>query len=256
MPLDSQFPFLIDTTLGESSPTPLYYQLYKLLKQNIVNGTLDYGMQLPTELQLSKKFDVSRITAKRALDELAAEGLVARKRAKGTHVTHKYEPKPIKAPLIGMLQELEFMGQHSHAKVLDAATIHPPREIAAEFKLKNKEPLLQMTRVRSRGKEIFAYYTSWSKGLEKHIDTNMLESTTRLQIFKMNGIDIKRVKQMLSAEAASVEIAKALDVEPGYPLLTLIRRSFDKNENLVDYLHARYHPERFQYYMDLTPEGV
>lgn len=253
MLLDSQFPFLTGATLSESSPTPLYYQLYKLLQQNIVNGTLYDGMQLPTELQLSKMFDISRITAKRALDELAADGLVARKRAKGTHVTHKYEQKPIKAPLIGMLQELEFMGQHSHAKLLHTATISPPKEIAVEFKLKNKETLLQMTRVRSRGKEVFAYYSSWSKGLEKHIDKDMLESTTRLQIFKMNGIDIKHVKQMLSAEAASIEIATALDVEPGYPLLTLIRRSFDDNGNLVDYLHARYHPERFQYYMDLTP---
>lgn len=255
MPLDSQFSFLTDTTLSDSSPTPLYYQLYTLLKQNILNGTLDDGMQLPTELQLSKKFDISRITAKRALDELSAEGLVARKRAKGTHVTHKYEPKPIKAPLIGMLQELEFLGQNSHAKLLDTAFTLPPKEIAAEFKLKNTEPLLQMKRVRSRGKdkEIFAYYSSWSKGLDKHIDKDMLESTTRLKIFEMNGIDIKHVKQMLSAEAASVEIAKALDVEPGFPLLTLIRRSFDSNGNLVDYLHARYHPERFQYYMDLTP---
>lgn len=256
MQLESQFPFLIGTALSESLPTPLYYQLYKLLKQNILNGTIEDGMQLPTELQLSNRFDISRITAKRALDELSAEGLVARKRAKGTHVTHKYEPKPIKAPLIGMLQELEFMGQHSHAKVLESAIASPPADIATEFNLKHSETLLQMKRVRSRGNEVFAYYSSWSKGLDKHINNDTLESTTRLQIFKMNGIDIKHVKQMLSAEAASVEIAKALNVEPGYPLLTLIRRSFDKNENLVDYLHARYHPERFQYYMDLTPEDL
>ncbi|UJF20838.1 GntR family transcriptional regulator [Shewanella sp. OMA3-2] len=253
MLLDSQFPFLIGTMLSESSPTPLYYQLYKLLQQNIVSGTLEDGMKLPTELQLSKKFDISRITAKRALDELAADGLVARKRAKGTHVTHKYQPKPIKAPLIGMLQELEFLGQHSHAKVLDTAIILPPKEIAAEFNLKNTDTLLQMKRVRSRGKQTFAYYTSWSKGLEINIDKDMLESTTRLQIFKMNGIDIKHVKQMISAEVASFEVAKALNVELGYPLLTLIRRSFDNNENLVDYLYARYNPEHFQYYMDLTP---
>jgi GntR family transcriptional regulator len=255
MPLNSQFPFLTNAKLSEASPTPLYFQLYNILRQNIVDGTLDNGVQLPTELQLSQKFNVSRITAKRALDELSAEGLVARKRAKGTHVTHKYEPKPIKAPLIGMLQELEFMGQHSNAKVLNVASIRPPREIATEFKLSNEEMLLQMTRVRSRGKESFAYYTSWSKGLDKHIDVAMLESKTRLQIFKMNGIEIKHIKQMLSAEAASTEIAEALDVEAGYPLLTLVRRSFDKNENLVDYLHARYHPERFQYYMDLMPES-
>ena len=40
----------------------------------------------------------------------------------------------------------------------------------------------------------------------------------------------------------------------GFPLLSLVRRSFNQDEMLVDYLHALYHPDRFQYHMDLTPE--
>ena len=112
-----------------------------------------------------------------------------------------------------------------------------------------------MTRVRSRLHEAFGYYTSWSKGLSKFNEKASLESTTRLEIFRKNGIEIKHVKQILSATAATPEVAKELDVEPGFPLLSLTRRSYDENENLVDYLHAQYHPERFQYRMDLTPDS-
>lgn len=256
MSFDTQFDSLQQYPLKEDSPTPLYFQLYSLLKQNILNGSLEDGSKLPTELGLSKAFSISRITAKRALDELSAEGLVERRRAKGTHVTHKYEPKPVKAPLIGMLQELEFMGQHSDAKVIEIINTRPPADIAKEFGLANGEHLLKMTRVRIRDNEAFGFYSSWSKGLNKFNDKATLESTTRLEVFRKNGIVIAHVKQALSAKAANLKEATELGVDTGFPLLTLTRRSFDKDENLVDYLHASYHPDRFQYHMDLTPEAI
>ena len=254
MPSNSQYNAIFKTKLNDDSPTPLYYQLYSLLKQHILNGSLEDGTQLPTELELSKAYKISRITAKRALDELAAEKLVARRRAKGTHVTHKYQPKPVKAPLVGMLQELEFMGQHSDAKVIEIAHARPSADIAEEFSLANGETLLKMIRVRSRLKEPFGYYTSWSKGLDKFNEKETLESTTRLEIFRKNGINIKHVKQFLSATGASPIVAAELGIEPGFPLLTLTRRSYNEDEELVDYLQALYHPDRFQYRMDLTPE--
>jgi GntR family transcriptional regulator len=53
---------------------------------------------------------------------------------------------------------------------------------------------------------------------------------------------------------ASVEVAAELQVEPGFSLLKLVRQSFDEQEQLVDFLIALYHPDRFQYHMDLTVE--
>ena len=60
-------------TLSPEAPTPLYFQLYTLLKESVLNGTFGNGMQMPTEQQLAEAFGVSRITAKRAMDELAVE---------------------------------------------------------------------------------------------------------------------------------------------------------------------------------------
>ena len=55
--------------VSKSSPTPLYHQLYSLLKARILDGTLALGLRLPPEEQLADLFKVSRITAKRAMDE-------------------------------------------------------------------------------------------------------------------------------------------------------------------------------------------
>ena len=75
--------------VSKSSPTPLYHQLYSLLKARILDGTLALGLRLPPEEQLADLFKVSRITAKRAMDDLATEELVERRRGRGTHVIYQ-----------------------------------------------------------------------------------------------------------------------------------------------------------------------
>ena len=71
-------------TLNPTSPTPLYHQLYTVLRERIVRGDFAPSQTLPGEQELAKLFDVSRITVKRALNELAASGLVSRHRGRGT----------------------------------------------------------------------------------------------------------------------------------------------------------------------------
>ena len=92
-------------TRDREAPTPLYFRLYSLLRAAILDGTIIHRAQMPTEQQLSEYFKVSRITAKRAMDELASESLVERQRGRGSHVIYQYRPQPVKAPLVGMLEE-------------------------------------------------------------------------------------------------------------------------------------------------------
>jgi GntR family transcriptional regulator len=241
--------------LSKDSPTPLYFQLYKLLHTCILDGTFEKGMRLPTEKQLSKEFNISRITAKRSLDELAEEGLVERNRGKGTHVTYQYKPKPVHAPLVGMLQEIESMARNSSAVVLDCAMLQPPQAIRDELGMDAGDTALYLVRIREREGLRFGYYTSWTVGVKKPRNPKIFEKTPRLSYFRQNGLEITHVKQTISAVAASDEAAEALGVEPRSPLLSLTRRSFNQvnnEEHLMDYLQVYYHPDRFQYRMDLT----
>lgn len=241
--------------LKRESPTPLYFQLYSLLKSFILDGTFEQNMQLPTEKQLSDEFGVSRITAKRSLDELAEEKLVERHRGKGTHVTYQYKPQPVPAHLEAMLQEIESMARHSTAIVLDASMLQPPKNIRDEFGIQADETLLYLARARERDGLRFGYYTSWTLGVELPADPNIFADTPRLAYFREQGMKLKHVMQTLRAVRARADAAETLGVEVGSPLLSLLRRSFsivDGKEVLNDYLLALYHPDRFQYRMDLT----
>ena len=252
--LDSLFSKRIREGLNKESPTPLYHQLYSLLHGLILNGTLPAGERMPTEEQLSTIFLVSRITAKRAMDELAADKLVERRRGKGTHVIYKYTPTPVAAPLIGMLQEIESMARNSRASILECEMMRPPQDIRDELELDASDTALHLIRVRERGGLNFGYYMSWTAGVEKPVNQKLLETTPRLTYFRDNGLEITHVTQTISACAASSECAHALSIPEGSPLLSLTRRSYSRvneQEHLMDYLHVLYNPELFQYKMDL-----
>ena len=238
---------------GAMSRVPLYHQLYSVLKSSILDGTIPYDSQMPTEQQLAATFDVSRITAKRAMDELAAENLIARYRGKGSHVTYQYEPKPVQAPLVGMLENLIEMGKHSIVRVVSIDRVVPPAEIRAVLGLGADEAVHQVVRVRSNEEgEPYAYYVSYTVGITKGFTKRNIERTPRLDVLKDNGIELTKVEQTLSAENATLPIAEELGVEPGAALLSILRHSYDTNGKIVDVLDCLYNPKRFTYKMVLS----
>ena len=113
---------LLDRELIDAdSPSPLYFQLYTVLHDAIVRGVLPNGSRMPSEKELSDGFDVSRITARRTLVELAAKGLVVRHRGKGTFVSHADRPAPIVAPLGSNAESLGDLGRDTSSPCSSSA---------------------------------------------------------------------------------------------------------------------------------------
>ncbi len=235
------------------SRVPLYHQLYSVLHEAIVDGTIPFAAQMPTEQQLAATFNVSRITAKRAMDELAAEGLIERFRGRGSHVTYQYKPQPVRAPLVGMLENLVEMGKHTQVRVLSCEKVVPPADIRERLSLAGGETVHKLVRVRSNEEgEPFAYYVSWTKGIRKGFTKANLEKKPRLDLIRDNGIQIDEIDQVLAAESASDFVASELDVEPGAALLSIRRQSRNGAGEVVDILDCLYDPSRFQYAMVLS----
>jgi GntR family transcriptional regulator len=238
---------------GTLARVPLYHQLYSVLKDAILSGMIPHDGQMPTEQQLADTFEVSRITAKRAMDELAAENLIARFRGKGSHVTYQYKPQPVRAPLVGMLESLAEMGKHSIIRVVSVQQVVPPSDIRERLSIGEGESVHRLVRVRSNEEgEPYAYYVSWTAGINKGFTKKNLESTLRLNVIRDNGIKIAKIDQVLGAKNASLRIAGELDVEPGAALLSNLRVSQDENGKVVDILDCLYNPKRFQYAMVLS----
>lgn len=72
--------------LTRDQPIPVYYQLKTLLTEEILSGVYGTAGRLPTEHELCERFGLSRTPVTHALTELAAEGVVLRRRRHGTFV--------------------------------------------------------------------------------------------------------------------------------------------------------------------------
>ena len=195
-------------SIDPDSPTPLYYQLYTMLHDAISSGELPRGSRIPSEKELAATFDVSRITARRALDELALKNMVARHRGRGTFVEYRYQPDPIHAPMNELMQSIDHMFRDTKVKVLELSFESPPPDIADGFNPASDEKLCHQVRVRSKQDIPFAYYVTWTRGFPKKITKSKLEATPRLELFKDYGIRFSRVEQYLSAEGAPPEVAR------------------------------------------------
>jgi GntR family transcriptional regulator len=239
-------------SLNSALPMPLYHQLYALLRQKIESGEIRTGELVPSEIMLSDLFGVSRITAKRALDDLEADRFVERRRGRGTTVSFLYEPKILRAPLNSMLESLNVMGRETSVQVLSVGRVPASKAVADALKIDVGTAVEQAVRVRLNQGDPFAHYVSHTLVMEKTMTAQSMAQQTRLDWFRSQGLIIAHVEQTLSASAATPDVAQALQLSPGAPVLSLYRVYSDQNKRRVDLLQGLYRPDRFQYHIQLS----
>lgn len=243
--------------LRPDQPTPLYHQLYALVKGKIEGGELRQGALIPAEKEIAAWFGVSRITVKRALDDLEAEGYVSRQRGRGTHITWKYEPRVLRAPLDSMLESLATMGRETQVRLIEFARVAPPPQVADALRILPDSLVERAVRLRLAEGLPFAHYISWTVQIGHGLDPELLKSSTsRLDLFRRLGIHLKEVDQVISAIAADTTLAQRLVVRVGDPLLQVVRIASDQRGRPIDYLVACYRPDRFQYHLKMSAEDV
>jgi GntR family transcriptional regulator len=242
--------------LRPDQPAPLYHQLYLVVKRKIEGGDLRQGALLPAEKDLAVYFSVSRITVKRALDDLEAEGFVSRQRGRGTHVTYKYEPKVLRAPLNNMLESLASMGRETQVRLIEHTKVTAPPQVVDALRIAPDLLVERATRLRLSDGLPFAHYLSWTIPIGPGMDTEALKTSSRLDLFRRLGIHLKEIDQVITAIAADTVLAQRLIVRVGDPLLQVIRIASDQRNRPIDYLISCYRPDRFQYHMKMSASDV
>lgn len=132
--------------LDNSNAVPLYEQIKLVIKDNIINGVYSPGDQLPNEKQLCEKYNVSRITVRRALKELSNEGLIEVLQGKGTFVSK--EKLDIKILDLGGYTD-SLKSQHHNAKIqiIEKQIIKTNKEVAKALNIKEGDEVLKLKRL-------------------------------------------------------------------------------------------------------------
>ncbi len=239
--------------LDKRLPTPLYHQIYVLLREQILGGIYSDNELVPTEHELTRRFGVSRITAKRALDELASEGLVVRRRGKGTTVASRVPAPAVNANISGLLENLLMMGLKTKVEIIDFAYVPASDDVARALDLPAGEEVQRAVRVRSIDGAPLSYTTSYvPAALGRTYGRKDLATKPLLELLEHAGVLIGSADQTIGAVLADSIVGPLLGVRIGAPLLSVTRTVIDQHGRPVEYIAILYRPDRYQYRMKLT----
>lgn len=237
------------TTLNFSGKKQLYYQLYDLLFQGIISGTYPIGECIPSESDLMKTYQVSRATARKAMEMLANDGFVEKKRGHGTVVisTHsKHSPQRV----VNYSRKNVIDNVIAKKQVIDFKVISASEKISKELNLTVGTEIIQLKRVRYGDNEPFYLEINYFEKsyVPEMLQRNFSKESLRVFLDKTYDIQWSYAKQKIYSIVADDGVAKLLKIDEGYPLLHINRVSFDVNDQpreIVDtyYLADRYHLE-------------
>ncbi|MES2056533.1 MAG: GntR family transcriptional regulator [Pseudomonadota bacterium] len=231
---------------------PLYHQIFLQLREEITSGERPLGSRMPTEQELAANFGVSRITARRALAELADTNLVARKRRVGTTVIFEPPARPIEGSIDQAIESLLTFGRSTQVKLIELGEAPARAPISEALGVAVGTPLIRVVRVRSLDGEPLGHLISYvPTDLGEHITRAGLRSTPILALIEQAGVKIGAATQTISATLADATLAATLAVEVGSPILRISRTVTDVNGRPVQHILAQYRPDRYQIRLDL-----
>lgn len=242
--------------LARGGAIPLYHQIYLTLRDEIARGARPFGSSMPTEMELGDSYRVSRITARRALDELALRGYVERRRRLGTRVVYREPNKPIEAPVDQAVESLIAFGHNTHVKVLEVATGPADEAIAEKLGLSEGEPVVRAVRLRSaKGAPLGTIISHMRTDLGVRITPETLTATPILSLLRDAGLHIGGATQTIEAMNADPELASMLQVEPRAAVLHVERRIENDDGEAILVTNAYYRADRYRLSFDMHETG-
>ena len=169
---------ILTNQLSLNSDIPLYSQLVGIIKRSISSGTLNVGDLLPSEAELCRALDVSRNTVRQAIGELEEEGLVVRKRGKGTFVADPNTNR--RGVRYSFTTEISSLGKVPSSTLVDFAVITPSREVCEKMDLHEGTSVYCFTRVRNVDGEPLILETSY---YPKYIYPNLTRELVQTHSF-------------------------------------------------------------------------
>src|SRR5205085_6422782 len=167
--------------MAQALPVPKYHQIYLVLREQLHEGVFAQG--LPGELALMRQFGVARVTVRRALQELAGEGLIARERGRGTRPVVAAEARrgagaAKTTHLSGLPENIVSMTENTTVRVLEVSKVAAAGEVAQVLQLAAGDLVQKAVRVRSTREGPLSHITTWLPGdLASHFGRRELART-------------------------------------------------------------------------------
>jgi GntR family transcriptional regulator len=239
--------------LRPEGPIPLYFQLEQALQVRIAAGEFQPGKALPTEEQICSEYGISRITVRRALQGLHAQGAITRRRGVGSFVAPQYHG--MRPRLTGSLDEFLTTAAQLRVQALAFGLTEVTPDVADHLQLTPGSPAWRAETLGTLNDEgPVAYLEMWFPpdvgALLEAGGLGQGQPVIRI-VERMLGVRIFRAEQMVEAGYAGAA-APHLGIGAETPILRVRRVYFTEAERPVELAYVCYHPERYKYAVTFT----
>lgn len=227
---------------------PMYYRIEQAILEKIQGGQLKPGTQLPSETELAQQYNVSRITAKRALDDLVQQGRAFRQQGRGTFVAHA-RIREISG-FRSFSEDIRARGLTPSSRVLTCKEVEPEDSIRQRLHLDEGEHAYLIKRLRLASDDPVAVETAYlpCKICPGLLEANFATSSLYTVLKDRYGILPTWADAEIEAAPANKEEAHLLQMKVGKPVLAARRITFSANYEVIESVYSIYRGDRFTFY--------
>jgi len=241
------------SVIDKESPIPYYLQLREALRERIRHGEWKPGDQLPGESESCQMFDVSRTVIRQALQELISEGLIVRKKGKGTFVAEPKIGESLVQRLTGFHQDMAERGYTPISRVLRQRTVPADQKVAHYLNLAPGTLVIEVERLRFiEGEPIVLVTTFLPYDACPRLAQLDLTHQSLYQFLENEcGLLIVRGRRTIEAVPANEYAAELLQVEKEAPLILLDSVSYLADGTPIEYYRALHRGDRARFEVEL-----
>ena len=238
--------------VNKESLLPLYHQVEESLRQDIVNRVYIPGTPIPTETELQKRFNVSRETVRKAVNNLVLTGLVEKRKGVGTFVAR---PKIVHRTghLYSSTEEILARGMTPDTAFIEKKEFEPPESMRREMKLEKGVNVIKVKRVRFVNDEPVAILRSYlPKDLAPDLVQVKFENNSLYKTLEqVYNLELNEGDEVIEAGSTEANDAKLLGIPKGSPILVVKRLTYLDNGRVIEKLIALYRSDKFTYQVKL-----
>jgi GntR family transcriptional regulator len=236
-----------DIPVASHSNSPIYMQLAQTLRQQIIDGKILTGEALPSERDLCALMGASRVTVRRAIELLIAEGMLSRRQGSGTYVTPR-----IQAPgsyLTSFSEDAKARGETTTTLWMEKAAGTASEEEALLLELTDDLAVLRLSRVRMADGEPLAIENAVVPA-EMVPSVEDLGNSLYKALAERGNRPISGQQKIRAALAGPVE-ANLLGVAQGCEILRIERLTRRADGRPVELTRSAYRGERYEFVSEL-----
>lgn len=229
---------------------PLYAQIREALREDLAR--MEPGQAILPEGDLQSRFDVSRITVRKAVDDLVTEGLLVRQQGRGTFVQRPKLTHELNM-ITSWTEQLLAAGFASRTVHLETEEIDPPKRIAVSLALRPEEQVFALRRLRMVSEEPLTLMLNYLPSrLVPGLGEKMAKHESLYEVLEKDyGLIAARAVDVVETRTATDEEAKRLRIEHWAPLLCVTRVSYLEDGRPLEVGLAISRGDRYRYRVEL-----